>query len=103
MCQNRGFAPRVSYVADSMHTVFTLVAAGQGIALVPACVLNLRAEGIRFLRLQPDEYRADLVLAWPRNSPSPVLQTFVGLIEKERKTIGSDLRRLLETACCANN
>jgi DNA-binding transcriptional LysR family regulator len=103
MCQQRGFAPTVGYVADSMHTVFTLVAAGQGIALVPACALNLRAEGVRFLRLQPDEYRADLVVAWPRNSQSPVLQTFVSLIEKERKAIGSDLRRLLEKACCATN
>ena len=50
MCQKRGFAPRVAREADVMHTLFTLVAAGQGIALVPACVMNQHPEGVRFIR-----------------------------------------------------
>lgn len=103
LCQSHGFAPRVAYEADFMHTTLTLVAAGQGIALVPSCTLNLRPEGVRFLRLQPDEYKADLVLAWPRDAQSPALQTFVRLIEKERKAIGNDARHLLETACHAGS
>ena len=100
MCQQHGFAPKVAYEADSLHSVFTLVAAGQGISLVPACALNLRAEGIRFLRLQADEFRVELVLAWLLNAESTVLQPFVRLIEKERKAIGEDSRRVLSAACC---
>jgi DNA-binding transcriptional LysR family regulator len=80
-------------------TAFTLVAAGQGIALVPMCTLNLRSEGVRFVRLQSDEYRAELVLAWPKNSLSTVLQPFIGLIQQEHKEIGNQARRLLEAAC----
>ncbi|HVG26880.1 MAG TPA: LysR family transcriptional regulator [Acidobacteriaceae bacterium] len=99
LCQEQGFAPRIQYEVDMPQTAFTLVAAGQGIAIVPLCTLNLRSEGVRFLRLQPDAYRADLVLAWPRNSPSTVLQTFVGLVEGERKSIELHARRLLEAAC----
>ncbi len=98
MCQKAGFVPKIANEADLMHTLFTLVAAGQGIALVPACVMNLRPTGVRFLRLQNDEYKADLVLAWRKDSQASTLQTFVGLVEKEAKVIRSDARRLLELA-----
>jgi DNA-binding transcriptional LysR family regulator len=100
MCQKSGFVPKIASEADLMHTLFTLVAAGQGIALVPACVMNLRPPGVRFLRLQQDDYKAELVLAWRKDSQPSTLQAFVGLIEKERKVIRNDARRLLELASC---
>ncbi|WP_263356948.1 LysR family transcriptional regulator [Acidicapsa ligni] len=99
MCQERGFSPKIEYEVDMPQTAFTLVGAGQGVAIVPMCTLNLRSEGVRFLRLQPDQYRADLVVAWPRNSQSTVLPTFVRLIEDERKEIANYARRILATAC----
>jgi DNA-binding transcriptional LysR family regulator len=99
ICQKRGFAPRVAYESDMMQTTFTLVAAGQGVAIVPMCTLNLRPDGVRFLRLQPDEYRADLVLAWPKNSQSVVLHPFINLIEQGRREIEGQARRMLEAAC----
>jgi DNA-binding transcriptional LysR family regulator len=103
MCQKRGFAPKVAYESDMMQTTFTLVAGGQGVAIVPMCTLNLRPEGVRFLRLQPDEYRADLVLAWPRTLQSTVLHPFVNLVEQERKEIGNQAARMLEEACGTKN
>ena len=103
MCQKAGFVPRIASEADLMHTVFTLVAAGQGIALVPACVMNLRPPGVRFLRLQKDEYTADLVLAWRKDSQPSTLDTFITLLERETKSIRGDARRLLELASCAKN
>jgi DNA-binding transcriptional LysR family regulator len=103
MCQKSGFAPRVASEADLMHTLFTLVAAGQGIALIPACAMNQRPVGVRFLRLQHDDYKADLVLAWRKDSQPSTLQRFVSLVEKESKAIRSDARQLLELACCANS
>ena len=99
MCQKRGFAPKVAYESDNMQTTFTLVAGGQGVAIVPMCTLNLRPEGVRFLRLQPDEFRADLVVAWPKNSQSVVLHPFVNLIEQGRKEIAGQARRMLDAAC----
>jgi len=99
MCRERGFTPKVEYEADIMQTALTLVAAGQGVAVLPICSLNLRSEGVRFLRLQPDNYRADLVVAWPKTSQSTILDTFVKLIEKERYEIGNQARRNLEAAC----
>jgi DNA-binding transcriptional LysR family regulator len=103
MCQKAGFVPKIASEADLMHTVFTLVAAGQGIALVPACVMNLRPPGVRFLRLQRDEYTADLVLAWRKDSQPSTLHTFVGLLERETRVIRGDARQLLELASGAKN
>jgi DNA-binding transcriptional LysR family regulator len=103
MCQKSGFVPKVASEADLMHTLFTLVAAGQGIALIPACAMNQRPVGVRFLRLQHDDYKADLVLAWRKDSQPSTLQRFVRLVEKEGKAIRSDARQLLESACCANS
>ena len=102
MCQKAGFAPKVAGEADVMHTLFTLVAAGQGIGLVPACVMNQRPEGVRFVRLQQDEYKAKLVLAWRKDSQSSTLESFVRLIERARKDIARDASQLLETSCSAN-
>jgi DNA-binding transcriptional LysR family regulator len=99
MCRERGFTPKVEYESDIMQTALTLVAAGQGVAVLPICSLNLRSEGVRFLRLRPDNYRADLVVAWPKISQSTILDTFVELIEKERCEIGNQARRNLEAAC----
>lgn len=98
MCQQSGFAPRIASEADLMHTLFTLVAAGQGIALVPACVMNLRPTGVRFLRLQHDEYKAELVLAWRKDAQAPALQAFVGLVEREGTLIRREARQLLALA-----
>ena len=103
MCEKSGFAPKIASEADLMHTLFTLVAAGQGIALVPACVMNLRPPGVHFLRLLHDDYKADLVLAWRKDSQSSMLQNFTRLMDKECKAIRSDARQLLESACCANH
>jgi DNA-binding transcriptional LysR family regulator len=87
MCQKAGFAPKVASEADFMQTLFTLVTAGQGIALIPACAMNQRRAGIRFLRLQHDDYKADLVLTWRKDSQPSTLQSFVRLVEKECKAI----------------
>lgn len=103
LCQKAGFAPKIASEADLMHTVFTLVSARQGIALVPACVINLRPPGVRFLRLQHDEYKAELVLAWRKDARSSTLRTFVELVDKEAKVIRSDARQLLDLASCAKS
>ena len=101
LCQKSGFAPKVAGEADVMHTLFTLVAAGQGIALVPACVMNQRPEGVRFMRLQHDDYKAELVLAWRKDSQSSTLPSFVRLMEQTRKEIARDARQQLEASCSA--
>src|SRR5258708_40016868 len=47
-----------------LQTVLSLVEAEQGVSIVHACARNLRSNGVRFYRLQPDDVRVELVAAW---------------------------------------
>jgi len=46
LCQEAGFAPRIRHYADDFAAVLTLVAAGQGVALVPELALADRPDGV---------------------------------------------------------
>ena len=80
MCNKAGFSPKVDCEPDLMQTVLTIVAAEQAVSIVPACVRNLRADGICFYRLQPDDVRVELVAAWKKQAPSLALRAFLDVI-----------------------
>jgi DNA-binding transcriptional LysR family regulator len=86
MCNDAGFSPSVECQPTMMQTVLTLVEAGLGISIVPACVRNLRS-GVRFCRLQPDDVRIELVAAWKKESPSIALGAFLDLIDAKASLI----------------
>jgi len=46
LCQEAGFTPRIRHYADDFAAVLTLVAAGQGVALVPELALPDRPDGV---------------------------------------------------------
>lgn len=81
LCNEAGFVPRVEHEPNMMQTVLSLVASEAGVAIVPACVSNLRADGVKFLRTVPDHARVELIAAWPKGNPSVVLQSFLDLIK----------------------
>lgn len=89
MCQEAGFCPRVENQPNMMQTVLSLVEAEQGVAIVPACVRNLRSNGVLFYRLQPDDVRVELVAAWKKENRSIVLRAFLELIDANAAQIRS--------------
>jgi len=46
LCQEAGFTPRIRHYADDFAAVLTLVAAGQGVALVPELALGDLPDGV---------------------------------------------------------
>ena len=46
LCDEAGFTPRIRHYADDFAAVLTLVAAGQGVALVPELALADRPDGV---------------------------------------------------------
>jgi DNA-binding transcriptional LysR family regulator len=81
LCNERGFSPNVENQPDMLQTVLTLVAADQGVAIVPSCAFTLGISGVQFLRLRPDSIRTELVIAWPKIARSAPLSSFVDLVE----------------------
>lgn len=52
-CEAAGFTPRIRHYADDFAAVLSLVAAGQGVALVPELALADCPEGVRLTPLAP--------------------------------------------------
>jgi DNA-binding transcriptional LysR family regulator len=87
LCREAGFVPRVEHEPNLMQTVLSLVASEAGATIVPACVSNLRADGITFRRILPDHVRIELVITWPKGEMSVVLRSFLDLLKSEAATI----------------
>lgn len=51
LCEAAGFTPRIRHYADDFGAVLTLVAAGQGVALVPELALADRPRGVQLAAL----------------------------------------------------
>ncbi|MBO0910285.1 MAG: LysR family transcriptional regulator [Acidobacteria bacterium] len=86
-CNRAGFSPKVENQPSMMQTVLSLVEAEQGVSMVPACVRNLRSQGVRFYRLKPDDVRIELVAAWKKATPSVALRAFLDLIDRKASLI----------------
>jgi DNA-binding transcriptional LysR family regulator len=93
-CEAAGFSMRVAQEAVQMHTIVGLVAAGLGVALVPASMRNLRQAGVvyRDLRDVTDLLHVDLAVLWRRGEPSAVVTAFLEALRAER----AQLRRSTE-------
>jgi DNA-binding transcriptional LysR family regulator len=87
MCNDAGFSPRVEYEADRVQTVLSLVEAEEGVSIVPASVTNLWSNGVRFYRLEPDDVRMELVVAWKKYRPSAVVRSFLDLVDAKASQI----------------
>ena len=89
-CQQAGFRPKVAQEAVQMQTIVGLVAAGLGIAIVPASMQNFHRGGVIYRPLQEQIPKTGLYLTWRQQDSSPVISAFLGLA---RKTTQGELNR----------
>lgn len=75
-CEAAGFSMRIAQEAIQMHAIVSLVAAGLGVALVPASMQSLRQAGVVYRSLT-DSLVVDLALMWRRGEASSVVTTFL--------------------------
>jgi len=72
-----GFTPRIEQVAVQMQTIVSLVSAGLGVAIVPACMRNLQRSGVVYRDLHPSTPIFQTAIAWPKKNRSVILEQFV--------------------------
>jgi DNA-binding transcriptional LysR family regulator len=82
ICQQAGFRPQVAQEAVQMQTIVGLVAAGLGIAFVPASLQNFHRSGVVYRPLQEQTPKTGLYLAWRQHDPSPAIGAFLDLARK---------------------
>lgn len=78
-CVQAGFAPRTAQWVVELPAVLSLVAAGIGVALVPASLQNLFADRVRVVSLGRDAPHADVYAVQRSGDVTPVQQAFVRL------------------------
>lgn len=74
--QEAGGAADIAQEATSIQAVLGLVAAGLGIAVLPASVRQLSRTGIEFVAIRP-RHRSTLYIATRRDDRSPLLAAFI--------------------------
>ncbi len=77
-----GAGPRIVDEVSDMTTILGLVAAGRGVALVPASVAKLNLKGVVFRPLRSPRRRAELWLVKRREDHRPVIATLIELVAK---------------------
>ena len=77
LCRRAGFSPRVEQEAIQMQTIVSLVAAGMGVALVPASLRNMRRTGVVYRPLSERSPGIEVGIAWRRGAESPAVRAFV--------------------------
>ena len=81
-CKRAGFSPRIVSSPSAWQSVLTLVEAGEGVALVPACVQYLRSKDVVFRPILDRGCVFDVIVAWRRNDPGEVRESFLTLLLK---------------------
>ena len=86
-CHAAGFSPVVGQEAPRIVSTLNLVAAGLGIAIVPASLQRMQMDGVVYRRLagtaQP---RAPLLLATRRSDTGVVVRHFLSLVKRTART-----------------
>ena len=85
-CQQAGFHPKVSQEAVQMQTIVGLVAAGLGIAIVPASLQNFYRSGVIYRPLQEQIPETGLYLIWRQHDSSPVIRAFLSLAQRRTQS-----------------
>ena len=80
-CRAAGFEPHIAAEVPHMLTNINLVAAGEGISIVPASMreVNLRQVVYRPLRTSP-KLTAPLTLAYLSDNQDPLLSNFIAIV-----------------------
>ena len=87
-CAQAGFVPTIGQHAPRIASTLGFVAAGMGVALVPASMRHVTVDGVAYRRLPVSvDAKAVLGIATRRNDSSAVVRNFVRLVKQSARTV----------------
>jgi DNA-binding transcriptional LysR family regulator len=84
-CRDAGFLPRAPHEADHLHLVLGMVAAGSGVALLPASARRMSQFRAKFVTLRPSPPEFEVAVAWRLDDTSERVHEF---LKTAREVIG---------------
>ncbi|WP_448097957.1 LysR substrate-binding domain-containing protein [Luteibacter yeojuensis] len=88
LANKAGFRPNVRQEAQQIPSLLPLVAAGLGVALVPASLRAVHMEGVSFVPVDDPEAFLLLAVASRVDNTSPVLESFLRTVREARAKLG---------------
>ncbi len=85
-CRKAGFEPRIAQRTGELQTALGLVAAGMGVALLPASVEHTTREGVKYIPLKKPSPTISLVAAYRKDDSSPILKLFLNVVRSVRQS-----------------
>lgn len=85
LCQHARFSPHVVQEAMQLPTIVSLVAAGIGVAVIPASLQNLGRTGVSYRTIREPTPKAELVVAWSTEKPSVLLESFLRVVTAQQE------------------
>jgi len=90
LCREAGYVPRVVQEAESKQSLVGLVAAGIGVAMLPASVGRLKRPGLIYKEIAQPEARVGTALAWRPSHETPALRRFLEVAREASRGNRSD-------------
>ena len=87
LCAAEGISPVIANTSTTWSGVLTLVEAGEGVALVPGGVRQLRSRGLVFCKLLPETLFLGLSAVWNPRHVGPALDSFLQLLRENKERI----------------
>jgi DNA-binding transcriptional LysR family regulator len=76
-CREAGFVPHPVHEVDQLHMALRIVAAGEGVALVPEGAGKTYQDRVVYRPLRPAPSKLETAIAWRRGDSSATLAAFI--------------------------
>jgi DNA-binding transcriptional LysR family regulator len=93
LCKKAKFSPHIADNPNVWQSVLTMVEAGEGVSLIPACVRHLHSSGLVFPALAGQGCQLDVIVAWRRGEPDATRDRFLNLLRKNRIEIERSMQQ----------
>jgi DNA-binding transcriptional LysR family regulator len=81
ICEDQGFSPRITHKSVHALTIFKLVEAGLGVALVPTSLQQGYDLKVKFIELHKIKQKTELYAVWKKGNRNPAVSKVLGLFK----------------------
>ncbi|MBV9677741.1 MAG: LysR family transcriptional regulator [Acidobacteriaceae bacterium] len=80
LCRRARFSPNIIDTPSLWQSVLTMVEAGEGVSILPACVQQLRSRDVSFEPLRNRKCMVDVIVAWRAGDADTIREGFLNLL-----------------------